>query len=171
MLPYILVSGWAGMIVGYGIVAIIYSRYSRKDRAEIEALTRSLRASDEEFAERMRIASEKHYLVEMELKEAKGQIKFLTEKLTKLAADNERLSAKLSLAQGVADAVQARATLSALERAATWHDVQADTLEGQCKAIKKDGGWPDRAREKIASVHRASAAAIRAMEKKEQLLR
>jgi hypothetical protein len=54
-----------------------------------------------------------------------------------------------------------------LERAAAWHDVQADTLEGQCEAIKKDGCWPDRAREKIASVHRASAAAIRAMEKKD----
>lgn len=81
MLYYILVSGWVGMIVGYGIVAIIYSRYSRKDRAEIEALTRSLRASDEEFAERMRKASEKLHLVEMKLKEAKGQIKFLTEKL------------------------------------------------------------------------------------------
>lgn len=44
----------------------------------------------------------------------KGRIAVLNERLAELAAENERLSAKLSLAQGVADAVQARASRAAL---------------------------------------------------------
>lgn len=52
-----------------------------------------------------------------------------------------------------------------VERCAAWHELQANVLEGQCEAITKDGGWPDRAREADARLHRRSAAALRELMK------